>query len=318
MVLLTWNEERNIGACLASLARQRRQDFEVIVVDAGSTDRTATIVGERQGDFPVPLRLGVARRRLPIGEARNLGVALSQAPLVAFLSADAEADEAWTQQALRSLETCDMVFGRQVHDPHRWTVGAAVRGLRYHFPSGTTSDPLRYASNVAAAYRKEILLAYPFDPWVNAAEDLLLARRAHAAGYRAAYNPDMVVRHHDVATAREEMRKSIREGRGWGAYRSELGLFVPLLGWGGALGVALALLLWRPGLATLGILVAALWLPALRRGLRRLRAMPPLQLLKGIAASPAFDVAFLLNYLRGLGARPHRRGTKPEPKETQA
>ena len=37
------NEERSIGACLESLVRQRYDNFEIIVLDDGSTDRTAEI-----------------------------------------------------------------------------------------------------------------------------------------------------------------------------------------------------------------------------------------------------------------------------------
>lgn len=317
-MLLTWNEERNIASCLASLARQTRTDFEVVVVDAASTDGTVDLVRQAQRHLPVPIRLEVAPRRLPIGEARNLGVSLSRAPRVAFLSADAEADERWVEETMTSLEGHDMVFARQVHAPHRWTVGAAVRGLRYHFPKGATTDPLRFASNVGAGYRREILQAFPFDPWANAAEDLLLARRAHAAGYRGVYNPDMVVLHHDVATSRDEMRKSIREGLGWGVYHGELGLFLPVLGWGLALVAAGAMIAWRPGPVTLGLLAALLWLPAVRRAFRRIRAMPVLPLIMGVLASPIFDLLFLFNYLRGLLTRGGRRPTKPGAKEANA
>jgi glycosyltransferase involved in cell wall biosynthesis len=317
VVLLTWNEERNIAACLQSLAAQREQDFEVVVVDAASTDATAAIVRDAIKHFPVPLRLDVAATRIPIGEARNRGVALAKAPIVAFLSADCEADPHWVEEALQSLRSCDMAFGRQIHAPHAWTVGAAVRGMRYHFPRGPAADPLRYASNVAAAYRKEILKAYPFDAWANAAEDLLLARRAHEAGYHATYNPDMVVRHHDVATSREEMRKNLREGEGWGMYRADLGLFLPVLAWGALLALALLLLVLSPGPETLLVLLAALWFPAVRRALKHARDMPPKALALGLAASPAFDVAFLITYLRGLLGGKAARSDLPRPKELQ-
>src|SRR5262245_10927933 len=122
IVLLTLNEERNVREALASLAGQRRRDFEVIVVDAASDDRTVEIVRELQPGFPVPLRLEASRRRLPIGEARNLGVALADADRVAFLSADAELAPDWTARALAALEANDMVFGRQIHAPRTWTV----------------------------------------------------------------------------------------------------------------------------------------------------------------------------------------------------
>lgn len=335
LVVLTWNEADNIEACLAALARQKvfgdasafvcgvgfgansgdesgvdsgvaSRDpipFEVVVIDAGSSDATVAKVEQMQALLPFPVTLRVGPPRMPIGAARNLGVALSQAPLVAFLSADAQLHEDWVGQALQTLRTADMAFGPQVHAPHRWTLGAAVRGLRYQFPDAPTATPLRFASNVAAAYRKPVLQEFPFDPWANAAEDLLLAHRAAAAGYIAAYNPHMKVKHHDVASLRQELRKNLREGRGCGLYAKELGVQWPVLAWSGLL-VASGLILVTSTTLGLVALAGALWLPAARRGVRRRRVMPARHLWAGMAAAPVFDLAFLVQYLRGLlGAR---------------
>lgn len=314
MVVLTWNEEANIGACLASLAHQTARDFEVVVVDAASTDRTVEIVQAAAAAFPVPLRLVVADRRIPIGEARNRGVRLARAPIVAFLSADAEAAPDWVEQALRSMANHDMAFSQQLHAPPRWTLGAAVRGLRYHFPRTVPTDPLPYASNVAAAYSKDVLVSFPFDPWANAAEDLLLAQRAHEAGFLAVYNPRMVVRHHDVATVRQEMRKNVREGQGCGLYVAELGVQQQVLLWGGLLVTTLALVPLAPVTAST-LFVLSLWAPALRRAVRRRKAMPVSALAKAVGASPAFDLAFLVNYVRGLATRRPRGDGPPPPNE---
>lgn len=312
IVVLTWNEASNIEACLASLGRQTVLDFEVVLVDAGSTDGTVAVVERVQRGLPVPLHLHVGAPRMPIGEARNLGVRLAQAPHVAFLSADAELAPSWVRQALAALRTADMVFGPQVHAPKHWSIGAAVRGLRYCFPTGATADPLRFASNVAAAYRRPLLAEFPFDPWANAAEDLLLARRASAAGYIAAYEPRMVVHHHDVASLRQELRKNLREGHGCGLYVNELGVQWPVLVWSALLALALGLLALSVPLGLIAI-GGTLWLPALRRGLRHWRTMPAAYLWAGIAASPPFDLVFLVNYLRGLlGARSVQRATPQE------
>jgi len=298
IVVLTWNEEDNIEDCLTALAAQRDQGFEVIVVDAASTDATVGKVNGLMPAFPVPLRLVVADERIPIGEARNRGVALAKAPHVAFLSADAEAEPDWTQEARRSLRSHGMVFGRQLHAPRRWTLGAAVRGLRYVFPEDPPPDPLVYASNVAAVFDRRILERHPFDPSADAAEDLLVARRAAADGHRAVYNPRMVVRHHDVRDVREEMRKNLREGRGWGRHASELGVFWPLLGWGAAMGLAAGMAMRRR--TGIMLLAATVWAPATRRAVHGRSAMPMRRLLPAVLASPVFDGAFLVQYLNGL------------------
>ncbi len=310
LVLLTWNEEANIASCLAALARQDPQGFEVIVVDAGSTDRTVDVIRQQRRFLPFPVRLCIGPPRMPIGAARNLGVALARAPRVAFVSADAELEPGWVAQALASLATADMAFGPQVHAPPRWTLAAAVRGLRYHFPAGPTAHPLRFASNVAAAYRKPLLQRFPFDPWANAAEDLLLARRADASGHAATYAPGMVARHHDVASLRQELRKNLREGAGCGRYAGELGVQWPVLAWAALLALAPLVLLAGVAWGLLAV-AAALWLPALRRGVRHRHDMPAGRLLSGVAASPPFDLAFLVQYLRGLlGARRHTRSVR--------
>lgn len=302
MVLLTWNEEANVAACLTALARQTRHDFEVVLVDAASTDRTVQIALEVQPALPFPLRLVVAERRISVGEARNRGVQLAQAPNIAFLSADTEPSPRWAEMAMVRLEGADLVYGRQVHSPSEKGVGAAVRGLRYHFPSGAAMDPAKYASHVNAGIRREILLTFPIgtSPGASAVDDILLVKRATTAGYRAAYEPRMAVLHRDVDSWRTELRKNRREGLGLGEHAAELGLQTQVLVWAAlmALGVAFAVL-W-PGMPTFAFLAAAIWLPALRRAARRAGHMPPGRLTLGVLASPLFDLAFLLAYMRGL------------------
>jgi glycosyltransferase involved in cell wall biosynthesis len=314
VVILTLNEAANIHRSLGSLARQDELDLEVIVVDAASTDGTAERVMHIAETFPAQLRLHVATTRIPIGQARNLGVAMARAPNVAFLSADAEVGPAWVREALASLAYSDMAFGYQEHAPHRWTMAAAVRSLRYHYPRAGADDPILYASNVAAAYRKQVLVDHPFDAWANAAEDLLLAKRAVRAGHTAVYNPRMIVRHSDVDTVRGETQKNRREGAGWAIYRVELGLQKAVLAWGMAL-VACLLLIPFNALLGLSLLAVALWLPAVRRAVRRRKAIPLRPLLVGVAASPAFDVTYLVTYVRGLMSPPASLRAAPEVQE---
>lgn len=314
VVVLTWNEEADIAACLEALGRQTRTDLEAIVVDAASTDRTVQEVLRVQPALPFPLRLVVAETRISVGEARNRGVQLAQAPAVAFLSADTEASAQWAELALVRLRTADLVYGRQLHDPteRRAGVGAAVRGLRYHFPEGAAGDPAKYASHVNAAIRRDLLVQFPIgtDPGGSAVDDVLLVRRATRAGYRAAYEPRMAVRHRDVDSWRAELRKNRREGLGLGQFAHELGLQAQVLAWAGLLVATLALLLALPGPLTLLAFVAAVWLPTARRLARRWRRMPARRLLLGALFAPLFDLAFLLAYVRGL-VHPMRPAPSP-------
>lgn len=321
VVILTWNEEANIGPCLAALGRQTRQDFEAIVVDAASTDRTVQAILDVQPTLPFPLRLVVAETRISVGEARNRGVQLAQAANISFLSADTEPSPHWADLAVRHLERADLVYGMQVHAPSEKGLGAAVRGLRYHFPSGAAFDPAKYASHVNAAIRREVLVTFPIGttPGASAVDDILLVRRATRAGYRAAYEPRMAVLHRDVDSWRTELRKNRREGLGLGEHAAELGVQAQVLAWAGLMLSALAFFLLAPGILSGAVLALSAWLPALRRAVRRARRMPARRLLLGVLASPLFDLAFLLAYVRGLlrsssrSKTPKESGGKPAP-----
>jgi len=74
------NEEGYIENCLKSLRRQDYEDYEVIVVDGGSTDSTVE-VASRYADIV----LGPAR---PVGKARNIGARRARGEILLFVDAD--------------------------------------------------------------------------------------------------------------------------------------------------------------------------------------------------------------------------------------
>ena len=85
------NEEPNIGAALRSILQSQGIDFEVIVLDDDSTDRTAEIV-RAIADGDPRVRLATAQP-LPAGWCgKNFAchqlAALAQHPILIFLDAD--------------------------------------------------------------------------------------------------------------------------------------------------------------------------------------------------------------------------------------
>ena len=93
VVMPAFNAEATIAASIDSILEQTRQDFEVIVVDDGSTDRTAEIVA----GFGDSVRLLRQENRGP-SAARNLGVAEARGEWIAFL----DSDDRWHRDMLRS------------------------------------------------------------------------------------------------------------------------------------------------------------------------------------------------------------------------
>lgn len=100
VVVPLYNKSAWIERCLASIARQSYRDFEVIVVDDGSTDDSPTKV-EKRGD--PNLRL-IRQANAGPGAARNRGVAEARGDLIAMLDADDAWDPEYLAESVRILD----------------------------------------------------------------------------------------------------------------------------------------------------------------------------------------------------------------------
>lgn len=91
IIIPAFNGERYIGASLASTLNQTYRDYEVIVVDDGSTDETRTVVLGVRG----PIRYLYQPNQGPAA-ARNTGIEAARGELVCFL----DADDSWLPEKL--------------------------------------------------------------------------------------------------------------------------------------------------------------------------------------------------------------------------
>ena len=97
VVLCSLNGSAGVHRCLSRLAGQSIADrLEVIVVDDGSSDDTAAVA---RADGAIVVRHPVNRG---IAAARNSGIAVATAPVVAFLDDDCEPTSDWAERLLFS------------------------------------------------------------------------------------------------------------------------------------------------------------------------------------------------------------------------
>jgi glycosyltransferase involved in cell wall biosynthesis len=85
IVLPTFQRAHLVGRAIDSVVQQRHEDWELVVVDDGSTDDTAGVLADRQDRRIVPIRL---ERNGGVSAARNVGLATARSPVVAFLDSD--------------------------------------------------------------------------------------------------------------------------------------------------------------------------------------------------------------------------------------
>jgi len=103
-VICTYNRERFLERCIQSLLQQtlKRNQYEILVVDNGSTDNTKAICDKflDHSNFRY-----VFEPVLGLSSARNTGWQQARGKYVGYLDDDAIADETWFEKALWSFET---------------------------------------------------------------------------------------------------------------------------------------------------------------------------------------------------------------------
>ena len=93
LITTVYNEERSIGPLLGSLIAQSRQPEEIIIVDAGSTDRTQEIISDYLArGLPAKLIVepGASRSR-----GRNLAIEQARGEIIACIDAGCLAKRDW-------------------------------------------------------------------------------------------------------------------------------------------------------------------------------------------------------------------------------
>ncbi len=102
IVVAAKNAETMIGKCLDSIQKLSWPNYEVIVIDDGSLDRTGAIA--RSCPKVKLLRTnGVGR-----SQARNLGVQAAQGDFVVFTDADCMVDQNWLNALLEGFVSDDI------------------------------------------------------------------------------------------------------------------------------------------------------------------------------------------------------------------
>jgi len=194
VVIRAKNEARYIGETLTAIQGQRYRDFEVIVVDSGSTDSTPEITLQ-SGARLVP----IDPKQFTYGRALNLGIRESCGDLLVSLSAHATPENPdWLGSLVSGFQyaRAAAVYGR--HIPRG---NASLFELLGMHLSGVTSKERRVQmdrarfSNANGAFRRDLWKMVPFDEELRGAEDINWARQMQHLGYVIVYEPRAAVYH---------------------------------------------------------------------------------------------------------------------------
>ncbi len=184
IIVPAYNAERTIVETVTSVQQQTYSDFELIVINDGSTDQTLELLGKVQDP-----RLKVySYENGGLSVARNRGIAQASGEFIAFL----DADDLWTTDKLE-LQLTALQQHPEAGVAYSWTLFMDEKGELFH-----ADKPIFFEGNVCAQLLVSNFLASgsnplirtqavtsigEFDPLVSGAADwdywLRLAARWH-------------------------------------------------------------------------------------------------------------------------------------------
>ncbi len=210
VVVCSLNGGATLDECLRSLIALDYPDYEVIVVDDGSTDDSREILAR----FPEVRAIHQAHSGLSV--ARNAGLRYATGALIAYTDSDCVADRNWliylVHQLLRSGAAA--VGGPNLSPEDGWlaTCVAAAPGQPTHV---LVSDQVaEHIPGCNMAFRREVLEAIKgFDPqFRKAGDDVDICWRIQHEGLLITFAPGAFVWHH----RRQNPRSYLRQQAGYG------------------------------------------------------------------------------------------------------
>jgi GT2 family glycosyltransferase len=211
VVVCVYNGERTLDACLASLEKLNYPNYEVVVVNDGSTDTSLRIAESYKY-----VRL-INQENKGLSEARNVGIRASSGDIIAFTDSDCTADADWLAHLVARFQSSEFgAVGGPNLSPRDDSLIATCVAVSPGAPTHVLLDDevAEHIPGCNMAFRREALEAIAgFDPIFRAAgDDVDLCWRLQNKGYKIGFSPAAVVWHF----RRNTVRDYLKQQRGYG------------------------------------------------------------------------------------------------------
>ena len=207
IVICAYNVSKLINNILNSLKQQTFQDFEVVIVNDGSTDDTSKVANESGVGVGM---YGVRVIDMPhqgLSATRNTGINCAKSNIVAIIDADCHATENWLEEIYTEIEQNDeTVVTGNTKIPKSTFLGDCISGLGYPggahlgFENMWPVSKEGYTNHLAGgncAFRKKVIQNFgAFNPKLTiTADDVYLSMKVLENGLKIKYNPKMIMFH---------------------------------------------------------------------------------------------------------------------------
>ena len=202
IIIRTKNEERWLNQCLEKVSSQNYKNFEIIIVDNQSKDKTLKIAKKYN------VKILKIRKFFP-GKAINMGIDKSKGQIIICLSAHCiPLDNFWLNNLVKDLKKKNIaaVYGRQV--PLPYSSPFDKRDLLNTFGlDKKVQKKDSFFHNANSAFKKKLWDKIKFDEKAINIEDRIWAHNILKLGYNIIYEPKASVYHyHGIHQNMDEKR----------------------------------------------------------------------------------------------------------------
>jgi len=214
IIIPNWNGEDYIVECLDSLKKQTIKNFEVIVVDNGSTDNSLNLL---KSNYPEVIVKKLSYNT-GFAVAVNKGIKMSKAKYVVLMNNDTYADKNWLKELIEAIEKTDYGFAasKMLFYNNRTHVNTAgdeltkygwAKQIGYGMKDGakfSKNKEIFSASGGAVIIRNNLFkdVGYFDEKFFAYLEDVDWCFRAQLMGYKGVYASKSIIYHHVSATTK--------------------------------------------------------------------------------------------------------------------
>ncbi len=210
VIVCSYNGGSTLEQCLHSLENLNYLDYEVILVDDGSTDDTPSIAA-RFSDVRT-----IRQTNMGLSAARNVGLAAATGEIVAYTDSDCFADPDWLGLLIRQLVKTGAaaVGGPNLTPNDGWLAGCVAAAPGQPTQVLISDDEAEHIPGCNMAFRADVLRRIGgFDPiYRKAGDDVDICWRLIDSGCLVTFAPGAFVWHH----RRQGPRPYFRQQAGYG------------------------------------------------------------------------------------------------------
>ncbi len=211
VIINAYNEEEDIGDCLDSLVEQTYDDFELVVVDDGSTDGTMEIVESYNGQFEMKTH---RTEHVGLKKARKKGVKRASGEIVITIDADEILREDFLENMLEGFEDDEVgaVGGVLRSEGEGWVTEAYGALNQAFYALRAEGGEADWIQGGCSAYRRDALEDVGGLAREKVSADKDISWKLKEASWKVVLKDDAVAYHRDPQSVDSVMKREYKIG----------------------------------------------------------------------------------------------------------